>query len=112
MTIEKKAHEAYAKNRELKPKYHIPESCWIDWFTAGYQRAEEDQLKIKPLEFKDGIAITLIGSYSITVDEYTQNYRSHSPTGEFIGLATREEWAIETCNQHYHDLVMSCFTKD
>lgn len=65
MSIEKKAFEAYNKNRELKPKYHIPESCWIDWFTAGYKRAIEDQQKIEPLEFNDSVAKTPFGIYRI-----------------------------------------------
>lgn len=42
MTIENKAHDAHNKNRALKEKYHIPYNAWIDWFTLGYHRAEND----------------------------------------------------------------------
>lgn len=42
MSIESKAFEAYKANRELKPKYHLPENMWIDWFVKGYERAEKD----------------------------------------------------------------------
>lgn len=110
MTIEQKAIECYEENRKLKAKYHIPEVCWIDWFRKGYKRAQEDQPKIKPLEFKDGIAITPIGQYSITVDDYSQNYTGRSPKDEFICLATKEEWVIDECNKHYRELIMGCFT--
>ncbi|MGL4332120.1 MAG: hypothetical protein ACRCSR_04910 [Bacteroidales bacterium] len=109
MTIEQKAIEAYKKNRSLKPKYHIEECCWIDWFRKGYQRAQEEQPKIKPLEFKDGIADTPIGQYDITFNEHTQNYSSRSPTDELICLSKKEEWAIEACNHHYYELIISCF---
>lgn len=41
-TIEKKAWEEHDANRALAQKYQIPYSCWIDWFTRGYDRAVKD----------------------------------------------------------------------
>ena len=41
-TIEKKAREEHDANRALAWKYHLPYSCWIDWFILGYNRAVKD----------------------------------------------------------------------
>lgn len=109
MTIEDKAVECYEKNRKLKPKYHIDDEAWMDWFEEGYKRAQADQPKIKPLEFKDGIAITPIGQYEIILNDQTLLYSSQSPTNESI-ISPTKGLAIEACNIHYRDLIMSCFT--
>ena len=58
MTIEGKAHEAHNANRALKEKYHIPYQAWIDWFTLGYRRAEND-LKAK----RDDLRVHLNPNY-------------------------------------------------
>lgn len=42
MSIERKAFEAYEKNRELAPKYQIGDSMWMDWYTKGYRQAENE----------------------------------------------------------------------
>lgn len=49
MSIEKKAFEAYQKNRELAPKYQVGDSMWMDWYTKGYRQAEND-FKQKAIE--------------------------------------------------------------
>lgn len=49
MSIEKKAFEAYEKNRELAPKYQVGDSMWMDWYTKGYRQAEND-FKQKAIE--------------------------------------------------------------
>lgn len=42
MSIEKKAFDAYEKNRELASKYQVGDSMWMDWYTKGYRQAESE----------------------------------------------------------------------
>lgn len=42
MSIEKKAFEAYNKNRSQTEKYWIPDRCWCDWYVSGYRQADQD----------------------------------------------------------------------
>lgn len=42
MSIEKKAFEAYEKNRNLAPKYQVGDSMWMDWYSQGYRQAKQD----------------------------------------------------------------------
>lgn len=108
MTIEDKAVDCYAKNRQLKEKYHIPEVCWIDWFTAGYERAQEDQPKIKALEFPFGVANTPLGDYIISFNEEERVF-DVCVNSEWHESFNSESDAIDYCNKRHSDLIMSCF---
>ena len=111
MTIEDKAVDCYAKNRQLKEKYHIPEVCWIDWFTAGYERAQADQPNITPLEFSCGVANTPLGDYIISFndEECVFDVRINREWHDsFNGIND----AIEYCNKYHSDLIMSCFSNN
>lgn len=109
MTIEQKAIEAYKKNRSLKPKYHIEECCWIDWFRKGYQRAQEEQPKIKPLEFNCGVANTTLGDYIISFNDEERVF-DVGINKEWHDSFNSESDAIEYCNKCHRDIIMSCFT--
>ena len=108
MSIEKKAHEAYVKNRELKPKYHIPESCWIDWFAAGYRRAEDDQPKIKPLKFIRGVANTPFGDYIISFNDEERAFDVQI-NKEWHDSFDSESNAINYCESYYEQTIESLF---
>lgn len=49
MSIERKAFEAYNKNRSQAEKYWIPDRCWCDWYVRGYRQGEQE-LKDKAIE--------------------------------------------------------------
>lgn len=56
MSIEKKAFEAYKKNRELAPKYQVGDSMWMDWYTKGYRQAEKDTQSLSEEQINEKMA--------------------------------------------------------
>lgn len=96
MSIESKAFEAYKANRELNPKYHLPENMWIDWFVKGYERAEKDfketkddiRVHVNPNHYGNRKYYFTKDSKNCICVEYnpSSDYGEGSPSGAMIEL--------------------------
>lgn len=76
-------------------------------YDEGYKKAKSEQPTIKPLRFDNGIATTPVGEYLI--------YERIGPDGIRWSInwndyyESSEEEAVKACNEHYSNIIKSCF---